>query len=339
MTSTNIGVSESSSTAVGFSLQLQGTGSSYGDFSWASAQSNTFGSVNNGQTFNAGPGSGSTYAWSNGATTSSISGLSAGTYSVVVTDQFGCTASASVTLTEPAVLVADAGADQTVYYGYMDCADLAGSANGGCPAYNYSWSNGAVGSTQTVCPTVSTDYTVTVVDQNGCTASDEVSVCVIDVRCYAGNSGNQKVEMCHIPPGNPGNAHTICIDASAVPAHLAHGCLLGDCSEANDCNATARFGDEEDAESFSNSLIFMHVVPNPFENGFEVQMTVPQKGEYTIDLVNAQGQTVLNIYSGILESNKTNNFSINAEELGEGIYFLRASNYHGLIELSKIIKL
>jgi hypothetical protein len=221
----------------------------------------------------------------------------------------------------------------------MDCADLAGSANGGCPAYNYSWSNGAAGSTQTVCPTVSTDYTVTVVDQNGCTASDEVSVCVIDVRCYAGNSGNQKVEMCHIPPGNPGNAHTICIDASAVPAHLAHGCLLGDCSEANDCNATARFGDEEDAESFSNSLIFMHVVPNPFESGFEVQMTVPQKGEYTIDLVNAQGQTVLNIYSGILESNKTNNFSINAEELGEGIYFLRASNYHGLIELSKIIKL
>ena len=287
-------------------------------------------------------GCGSTYLWSNGATTSSISGLSAGTYSVVVTDQFGCTAGGSVTLTEPDALVVDAGSDQTVYYGYtpMSCADLAGSATGGCPAYNYSWSNGAAGNTQTVCPTTSTDYTLTVVDQNGCTASDEVSVCVIDVRCYAGNSGNQKVEMCHIPPGNPGNAHTICIAPAAVPAHLAHGCLLGDCSEANDCDATSKLGDEEEnAESFSNSLIFMHVAPNPFENGFEVQMTVPEKGEYTIDLINATGQSVLNVYSGILESNKTNNFSINAEELGEGIYFLRASNYHGLIELSKIIKL
>ena len=343
MTSTNIGVSESSSTAVGFSLQLQGTGSSYGDFSWASAQSNTFGSVNNGQTFNAVSGSGPTYAWSNGATTSSISGLSAGTYSVVVTDQFGCTATTSVTLTEPDALVVDAGSDQTVYYGYtpMSCADLAGSANGGCPAYNYSWSNGAAGNTQTVCPTASTDYTLTAVDQNGCTASDVVSVCVIDVRCYAGNSGNQKVEMCHIPPGNPGNAHTICINASAVPAHLAHGCLLGDCSEANDCNVSAKLlnGDEENAGSFNNSLIFMHVAPNPFESEFSIQMTVPEKGEYSIDLLNATGQTVLNVYSGNLESNKTNNFSINAEELGEGIYFLRASNYHGLIELSKIIKL
>jgi len=287
-------------------------------------------------------GCGSTYAWSNGATTSSVSGLSAGTYSVVVTDQFGCTAGGSVTLTEPDALVVDAGSDQTVYYGYtpMSCADLAGSANGGCPAYNYSWSNGATGNTQTVCPTASTDYTLTAVDQNGCTASDEVSVCVIDVRCYAGNSGNQKVEMCHIPPGNPGNAHTICIDASAVPAHLAHGCLLGDCSEANDCNVAAKLlNGDEDADSFNNSLIFMHVAPNPFESEFSIQMTVPEKGEYSIDLLNATGQTVLNVYSGILESNKANNFIINAEELGEGIYFLRASNYHGLIELSKIIKL
>ena len=57
MTSTNIGVSESSSNSVGNSLQLTGNGSSYNDFSWSSAQANTFGSVNNGQSFNAGGGS------------------------------------------------------------------------------------------------------------------------------------------------------------------------------------------------------------------------------------------------------------------------------------------
>jgi len=31
------------------------------------------------------------------------------------------------------------------------------------------------------------------------------------------------VNVCHIPPGNPGNAHSISVAPSAVPAHLAHG--------------------------------------------------------------------------------------------------------------------
>lgn len=48
--STDIGVSETSSTPVGYSLQLAGTGSSYDSFTWQSAQANTAGAVNTGQT-------------------------------------------------------------------------------------------------------------------------------------------------------------------------------------------------------------------------------------------------------------------------------------------------
>ena len=47
MTSTDIGVAESSSTPVGFSLQLVGTGREYDDFSWAAASTDTFGTLNN----------------------------------------------------------------------------------------------------------------------------------------------------------------------------------------------------------------------------------------------------------------------------------------------------
>lgn len=32
-----------------------------------------------------------------------------------------------------------------------------------------------------------------------------------------------KVEVCHIPPGNPANAHTINVSQNALPTHLAHG--------------------------------------------------------------------------------------------------------------------
>ncbi|GAA0858911.1 endonuclease [Aliiglaciecola litoralis] len=51
MTSTNIGVSENSSTSVGHSLQLSGSGQSYASFTWQSAANDTPGSLNNGQSF------------------------------------------------------------------------------------------------------------------------------------------------------------------------------------------------------------------------------------------------------------------------------------------------
>jgi uncharacterized membrane protein YgcG len=40
----------------------------------------------------------------------------------------------------------------------------------------------------------------------------------------------KKTTVCHVPPGNPANAHTICVGNAAVPAHLDHGDFLGTCS-------------------------------------------------------------------------------------------------------------
>lgn len=51
MTSTDISVSESSSTPLGVSLQLAGTGNMYEDFGWLSEVPQTFGTINTGQTF------------------------------------------------------------------------------------------------------------------------------------------------------------------------------------------------------------------------------------------------------------------------------------------------
>lgn len=41
----------------------------------------------------------------------------------------------------------------------------------------------------------------------------------------------QKVKVCHIPPGNPANFHTILISENALAAHLAHGDLAGACND------------------------------------------------------------------------------------------------------------
>jgi hypothetical protein len=56
--------------------------------------------------------------------------------------------------------------------------------------------------------------------------------------CKKKHSGKceYKFKICHIPPGNPDNAHTITVGSqSAVQAHLAHGDTLGKCKdEKND---------------------------------------------------------------------------------------------------------
>ncbi len=47
-----------------------------------------------------------------------------------------------------------------------------------------------------------------------------------------------KIVICHVPPGNPDNTHAIEININALPAHLAHGDLIGDCNsdcEFQDC--------------------------------------------------------------------------------------------------------
>ena len=45
----------------------------------------------------------------------------------------------------------------------------------------------------------------------------------------AAGQGTTKVTICHIPPGNPANAHSITVGAPAVRAHLAHGDSVGAC--------------------------------------------------------------------------------------------------------------
>ena len=42
-------------------------------------------------------------------------------------------------------------------------------------------------------------------------------------------AGDAKVAVCHIPPGNPANRHTIHVGPAAVNAHLAHGDYVGAC--------------------------------------------------------------------------------------------------------------
>ena len=113
------------------------------------------------------------YIWSNGDSTSSISGLPAGTHSVTIIDANGCTASDAVTLTEPAAFTTIVtGTDATCNLGTDGYADL--TTTGGVSPFNYLWSNGDM--LEDIGGLAAGTYYVDITDANGCAASDSVVI-------------------------------------------------------------------------------------------------------------------------------------------------------------------
>lgn len=52
-----------------------------------------------------------------------------------------------------------------------------------------------------------------------------------DFDSYPVDYESKKIEICHVPLGNPDNAHTLSISVNAMRAHLAHGDYMDECTE------------------------------------------------------------------------------------------------------------
>jgi len=60
-----------------------------------------------------------------------------------------------------------------------------------------------------------------------------------------------KAVICHIPPGNPDNMHTIEVGEPAVDAHMAHGDMMGRC--AGESDELAEVDEHEDTKVHEES--------------------------------------------------------------------------------------
>jgi hypothetical protein len=112
------------------------------------------------------------YSWSNGSTTQDISNLAGGSYTVTVTDVLGCTASTSVTITEPTALsITTTSTDEMM--GMDGTATV--TVSGGTPNYMYYWMPG--GATMAyISGLAAGTYSIMVLDANGCGDTLEVVV-------------------------------------------------------------------------------------------------------------------------------------------------------------------
>ncbi|MCC6413968.1 MAG: choice-of-anchor L domain-containing protein [Saprospiraceae bacterium] len=114
-----------------------------------------------------------TYAWSDGSTGPVAGNLTAGDYTVTVTNAEGCMSEASQTLSEPSLLTANVVGFLNINCTYpLGNADL--EVSGGTPGYTYVWSNNAV--LQDPVFSSGGNYLVTVTDGHNCTAATSVFI-------------------------------------------------------------------------------------------------------------------------------------------------------------------
>ncbi|HEY4798115.1 MAG TPA: SprB repeat-containing protein, partial [Bacteroidia bacterium] len=143
-----------------------------------------------------------TYSWSNGQSTSSISNLTAGNYSVTITDSKGCTTANTFSVTQPAVLISSPSQINVSCFGGNNGTATA-TVSGGTASYTYAWSNGQ--STSSVSNLIAGNYSVAVTDSKGCTAASSFTVAQpallsstssqINVSCSGGNNGSSTVSV------------------------------------------------------------------------------------------------------------------------------------------------
>jgi PKD repeat protein/erythromycin esterase-like protein len=106
------------------------------------------------------------FAWSNSATTQDIANLIAGPYTLITTDQEGCTDTLNVQINQPAAPVALAlPSDSVLCFGQTNGA-LNLNVSGGTAPYSFLWNNGAT--TQTAGNLAVGSYSVVVTDDAGC---------------------------------------------------------------------------------------------------------------------------------------------------------------------------
>jgi hypothetical protein len=124
-------------------------------------------------TFDASAGGGQPpydYSWSSG--TNEVCPSQTTTYTLTVTDAIGCSSTDEITVTVNDLPMVELGEDVVICAG--ECITLSPIASGGGGDYQYTWSEGSA----EVCPTQTSTYSVTVTDNNGCSAEDAITVFV-----------------------------------------------------------------------------------------------------------------------------------------------------------------
>ncbi len=253
---------------------------------------------------------GTSYSWSNAANTATINPTQSGTYTVTAYNDLGCfaTASADVTINPNPQL--NITAPHTICNNSSTTLEV--SDNLGSTITSCVWSNGGSGSSIMVSPTSTTNYTVTVTNNNGCVAHASTSVVVAEQLSFAisGNTsicGNESAELTvsGIAPANvstyawSNGANTASISVSASGTYSVIVTDVNGCTGYATTSVTASespmatiSGNLNVCSGNSATLIANGGTSYQWSNGStEASISVTAGGTYSVVVANGAGCT------------------------------------------------
>ena len=276
---------------------------------------------------------GDTYLWSNGATTAAISVSSAATYTVTVSNAGGCTATANITVanTTPAV---DVSGNTSICPGQTTTLTATSVNN----ITDYQWQlNGndiANADNNTFNASTAGNYSITVTDANGCTASSGVYTVTEDILpiadftfnvsgvtvTFSNQSQNATDYVWNFGDGSPENG-----DENTTHNYNTPGTYTVTLTAENSCGSDTHtevieilpvgiFSEIENLDLFK-------IYPNPAANELNIAFTNSNNTLCEIKLVNVSGQVIYK--TNIVPATETTVLNIDISELPLGNYFIQ----------------
>ena len=272
--------------------------------------------------------------WSNGMTGTQNTGLTAGTYTVVLTDANGCVSDTTFTLTTPANVQVNGVVTQVQCFG-QNTGAIDVSVIQGSPTFAYFWDNGAT--SEDLSNLSAGTYRLTVVDGNGCKSFSsylvtEPTALVIDPIVTDVTAGSNGAIDLSINGGTPEYLTAWSNGATTEDqVNLTSGSYTVTVFDANGCmsDTTVFVADFTVSGIEEQTDIQLSVYPNPSQG----DATIAWEGKMTELMVFDQNGRL------IANNNIEGASSYQIIGLGAGTYLVRLSGTNEITATQRIVVL
>jgi len=278
------------------------------------------------------------YVWTTAPvqTTATATGLSAGTYSVTITDANGCTATSSVAVNSSGTLITSIAAQTNV--SCFGGSDGSATASGAIPPYTYSWNTTPAQNTQTATGLSAGQYTVTVTDASGCTGIAIVAITQpATITASATALSNASCSTCcdgTASSSASGGTTPYTYSWSTTPAQVTanatglcassiYTVCITDANGCSNCDTVIIPFTNPTGISSVNQNAVISIFPNPANDYLFIEGTVSSSEKMQVNIVDLLGQPMMRSYFDV---NGKFSEKINTENLPAGVYFIEINS-------------